>query len=493
MMKQRIHYHWLVLFFCDFAAISAAYYTTYFFRFYSSFGTFCYTKLNLVLGVRETGLLPELHRQFYAGSAFRIILILTLAICTLYALFNLYGGRRFIFRRPTTWFVLLSNVTALALFYIYFYLRRNDYHPRSMFATMMALNIGYTIGFRALMELLLSGLRRRFDFDRCPVVMLGSDAKTQHLADYIEAVAPHGLHVVETVPMEGEGDGDNGAFAETLQRLESVITRTRAAMVVTHAPALTVPQVMLLLELCDRLGLPIKIASQELAVVVTRARIASDLVQGIPLVNFEAPSEGGRLLGPRQQLSRVVAVLAVVVLAPLFGLIALAIWLSSPGPILFVQDRIGINREPFRMFKFRTMRHRADEMQAQLEEFNDSDETLFKLRHDPRVTPVGGFLRRFSLDELPQLINVIRGEMTIVGPRPLPRRDFENYFEEWHYTRHAGLPGLTCLWQVSGRSDLDFHHMCLLDVYYLRNHSWVLDVRIVIKTVWTILFGDGAY
>ena len=115
------------------------------------------------------------------------------------------------------------------------------------------------------------------------------------------------------------------------------------------------------------------------------------------------------------------------------------------------------------------------------------------MREDPRVTPVGRLLRRFSLDELPQLLNVVRGEMTLVGPRPLPRRDFENYYEDWHYGRHGGLPGLTCLWQVSGRSDLDFHTMCILDVYYLRNQSWVLDLKIALRTVWVVLFANGAY
>jgi lipopolysaccharide/colanic/teichoic acid biosynthesis glycosyltransferase len=145
------------------------------------------------------------------------------------------------------------------------------------------------------------------------------------------------------------------------------------------------------------------------------------------------------------------------------------------------------------MLKFRTMYDQSEETQAQLEEFNESGEALFKIRKDPRVTPVGRFLRRFSLDELPQLLNVVKGDMRIVGPRPLPRRDFQNYYEDWHYSRHSGMPGLTCLWQVSGRSDLGFRDMCILDVYYLRNQSWVLDLRIMLKTVWVVLFAKGAY
>jgi lipopolysaccharide/colanic/teichoic acid biosynthesis glycosyltransferase len=145
------------------------------------------------------------------------------------------------------------------------------------------------------------------------------------------------------------------------------------------------------------------------------------------------------------------------------------------------------------MYKFRTMYERSDELLAQVEEFNESGEGLFKIRNDPRVTPVGRLLRRFSVDEMPQLINVIRGEMTLVGPRPLPRRDFENYYEEWHYSRHSGLPGLTCLWQVSGRSDVNFHNMCILDDYYLRNQNAMMDFKILLRTVGVVLFAKGAY
>jgi lipopolysaccharide/colanic/teichoic acid biosynthesis glycosyltransferase len=178
---------------------------------------------------------------------------------------------------------------------------------------------------------------------------------------------------------------------------------------------------------------------------------------------------------------------------PFLILIAALIKATSRGPVFFMQERMGINRRPFLMYKFRTMNDRADELQAQIEEFNESGEGLFKIKQDPRITPVGRFLRRFSLDELPQLINVVRSEMTLVGPRPLPKRDFENYYEEWHYSRHSGLPGLTCLWQVSGRSDVSFHNMCILDDYYLRNQNFMLDLKILLRTIRVVLFAKGAY
>jgi lipopolysaccharide/colanic/teichoic acid biosynthesis glycosyltransferase len=217
------------------------------------------------------------------------------------------------------------------------------------------------------------------------------------------------------------------------------------------------------------------------------------MVHGYPLVHFEAPSPDWSASPVRKALTRAGGLAILTLALPLMGLIALLIRLTSPGPVLFVQERIGVNRKPFRMCKFRTMHDRAAELQAQVEEFNESGRGLFKIRKDPRVTPVGRFLRRFSLDELPQLLNVIRGEMALVGPRPLPRRDFENYYEEWHYSRHTGMPGLTCLWQVSGRSEIDFHNMCILDLYYLRNRGPVLDLKILLRTAWVVLFARGAY
>jgi lipopolysaccharide/colanic/teichoic acid biosynthesis glycosyltransferase len=209
-------------------------------------------------------------------------------------------------------------------------------------------------------------------------------------------------------------------------------------------------------------------------------------------VHFGAPANGGRLGLFRRTVTLVISSLVFFLISPILVLVGAMIRITSRGPAIFIQERIGVNRKSFRMYKFRTMHNRAEELQAQIEEFNESP-TLFKIKKDPRVTPVGRFLRRFSIDELPQLINVIKGDMVVVGPRPLPRRDFENYYEEWHYSRHTGLPGLTCLWQISGRSNIDFHNMCILDVYYLRNHTWVMDVKIILQTIKVVIFGTGAY
>jgi len=188
----------------------------------------------------------------------------------------------------------------------------------------------------------------------------------------------------------------------------------------------------------------------------------------------------------------VLATVVLIVSAPMLLAIALAVKLSSHGPVLYRSVRPGIASERFNCLKFRTMREGADQAQDELEQFNELSGALFKIRDDPRITGVGRFLRRFSLDELPQLVNVLRGEMSLVGPRPLPLRDYER-LADWHKKRYLVLPGITGLWQVSGRSNLDFDDLVRLDFLYLEQWSMVLDLSILLKTVPAVLTRRGAY
>lgn len=482
MKGKQIKRLWLFAFAADFAAIAAAYYATLFLRFRSAWGESFFTFLNRFLGVRRSGELGGHFELFYQASALRIIVFLTITICILYALRDLYTERRFIRRRPLAWNVVLANGVALILFYSYFYLRRNVFHPRSIFATVLFLNVFFCVGFRVWMQQLLDWMRERWGVDRWRAVLVGESREADYINSLIEAVHPHGLDVVRRLRQDVD-----------VQQLESACVAEQASMLICAEKEMTVGFIMQVLELGERLAIPVKILSERLDVVVGAARMPADRILGVPLVHFDTPGPVWEERPVQRILTLLAVVFAAAAAAPLMGLIALVIRITSPGKALFVQERIGVNRKPFRMLKFRTMHDRAEEIQAQVEEFNDAGRGLFKMRTDPRVTPVGRALRRFSMDELPQLINVLRGEMVFVGPRPLPRRDFESYYEDWHYSRHAGMPGLTCLWQVSGRSELDFHNMCVLDVYYLRNQSWVLDVKVLLRTVWVVLFAKGAY
>lgn len=184
--------------------------------------------------------------------------------------------------------------------------------------------------------------------------------------------------------------------------------------------------------------------------------------------------------------------IAIVALLPVFAVIAMAVKLDSRGPAFFVQERIGLGRKRFRMVKFRTMFVDAEERLKELEEHNEVQGAAFKMRNDPRVTRVGRFLRKLSLDELPQFFNVFIGDMSFVGPRPLPVRDFERFNEQWQKRRFSVKPGLTCLWQVHGRHEISFEHWMELDLQYIDNWSLKLDFEILLKTIPAVLRGSGA-
>ncbi|MEI6149132.1 MAG: exopolysaccharide biosynthesis polyprenyl glycosylphosphotransferase [bacterium] len=466
----------------DVLALMAAYYATWQFRFQSSWGLQLFTWINVRLGVRETGEVGPVLESFYWFNAPRILCWLALTLLFLYGFLNLYGRRRFIRRRYIARNVLIANLAALGLFYGYFYLTRNQFHPRSFFATMLALNVVIGLSFRQMLKPLL----RRSGMARCRAILLGETEDARFIDHYLTASQPHGIEIVTRAPFNPDEKMES-----LLQRLTDLIKGHGTHLLVCADKRMSISQIMQLLQLSEELDQEVKVLSDKLAVVVNEADMPADFFRETPLVHFAVPST--RFIRARQATAQVLAAVLLLLASPVFLVIALLIKTNSRGGVFFTQERIGINRKPFRMFKFRTMYHRAEELQAQVEELNESGEGLFKIRRDPRVTPVGRFLRRFSLDELPQLINVLRGEMTLVGPRPLPRRDFENYYEEWHYSRHSGLPGLTCLWQISGRSDLSFHNMCILDDYYLRNRNMMLDLKIVMRTASVVLFAKGAY
>jgi exopolysaccharide biosynthesis polyprenyl glycosylphosphotransferase len=248
-----------------------------------------------------------------------------------------------------------------------------------------------------------------------------------------------------------------------------------------------------LLELADhaqRRGVKVRIAPRTTELLVQQADYVPG--QGLPLFELRAPV----LIGVDWLLKRgfdlVLSGAVLLFGLPLWILIALAIKLTSRGPVLYRSRRVGIGESEFEMLKFRTMYVDAADRQQELEAANEADGPLFKIKNDPRVTPVGGILRKLSIDEIPQVLNVLRGEMSIVGPRPLPLRDFLQ-LEDWHRRRYLVLPGLTGLWQVSGRIDVSFDDLVRLDFYYIENWSIWLDIAIVAKTLPAVVARRGAY
>jgi len=186
------------------------------------------------------------------------------------------------------------------------------------------------------------------------------------------------------------------------------------------------------------------------------------------------------------------ALAALIVVFPVLVLVAALIRITSPGPIFFTQKRIGLNKRKFSIYKFRSMAVDAESKMRQLEHLNELSGPVFKIKNDPRITPLGKFLRKTSIDELPQLFNVLKGDMSLVGPRPMSIRDFELFSEDWHRRRFSVRPGITCLWQVNGRNSIPFERWMELDMQYIDKWSLWLDLKILARTIPAVLRGFGA-
>jgi exopolysaccharide biosynthesis polyprenyl glycosylphosphotransferase len=245
-----------------------------------------------------------------------------------------------------------------------------------------------------------------------------------------------------------------------------------------------------IVEAAHRRGVKVRVAPRTTELLIERGEYVPG--QGVPLFELRPPIFAGTDWATKRAFDLVVGVLIAVVGLPVWLVIACAIKVTSRGPVFFADERIGLGERPFRMVKFRTMVADAEQQKEALEPANEAEGALFKIRDDPRITGIGRFLRRLSLDEVPNVLNVLRGEMSLVGPRPLPVRDFER-LEAWHRKRYNVLPGMTGLWQIAGRSDLTFDDLVRLDFYYLENWSIWLDISILAKTLPAVLARRGAY
>lgn len=277
---------------------------------------------------------------------------------------------------------------------------------------------------------------------------------------------------------------------EAAGRLRAALHAHSVNVVMLSLHGLDEPQIEVVLAACDEEGVEVVIHPG--LAVASPYRLSVDQLAGMPVLYYHAQSAQPAHLLAKQVFDYVGAAALLVLLAPVFLLTALAVRLSSRGPLIYRQERAGLNGRPFTLYKFRTMRVDADALKAGLASRNEMSGPVFKMTDDPRVTGLGRILRRHSLDELPQLWNVLRGEMSLVGPRPLPVEEVHRFTASTHRRRLSVKPGLTCLWQIRGRNDIaSFEDWVRLDLEYIDQWSLWLDVKILLATVPVALFGRG--
>jgi exopolysaccharide biosynthesis polyprenyl glycosylphosphotransferase len=290
----------------------------------------------------------------------------------------------------------------------------------------------------------------------------------------------------EPVPMNGTPIRMLGGIAD----LEALLVQEPIDEVLIALPIKSqYAGVQRALRICERVGVQATYLADVFEHGLAKPRF--DHAESLAVVTLPMRTDDSRLMVKRG-IDIVSAIIALIVLSPVFVITALAVKITSPGPVLFKQPRYGYNRRRFPMFKFRTMAIDAEQRMAALEHLNEAAGPVFKIRNDPRLTRIGPFLRATSIDELPQLFNVLLGHMSLVGPRPLPVRDVNRFSEATLMRRFSVLPGMTGLWQVSGRSALDFSDWIALDLKYIDNWSLLEDLRILLVTIPVVLRGRGA-
>ena len=407
-------------------------------------------------------------------------------------LFRAYRSPRMTSRLQYAWAVTRAVVTGLASLLTVLFLLKIQYVSRAVVVTFAAADLVALIGVRlGIVWYFQRSLRKGECFRR--VLIVGSGNRATRLAETLAENAEWGLSIVGHLDPDPARIGHRvlgASILGTLGDISAVLKDHVIDEVILAVPRAMIPDVDKVARACEEEGVKLRLMADVFDVHVARMRLVE--FGAIPLLTFEpvAQDEGKLLLKRLMDLAAVV--LLVPILLPAGALIALAIKLDSPGSVFFVQDRVGFNKRRFRMLKFRTMVAGADRLQAQLEHLNEAAGPIFKIAHDPRITRVGRLLRRTSLDELPQLLHVLTGQMSLVGPRPMSVRDVDLFDQGIQRKRFSVKPGLTCLWQVSGRSQLPFSKWLELDLRYIDQWSLCLDVTILFRTIPAVLRGTGA-
>jgi len=415
----------------------------------------------------------------------RILAFAYLLTALLFARSGLYAERA---QRPGLSRIVGSLFQVAFVALIFAVVSGEHFSSYYLFYGALAFALLYVSSIRAAYEWLTGAALRAAGYRRRAVLV--GDA--QHIGDLARALGDASHAPVEVVGylsadlLPASGVRPLGSLGD----LDGVLARERIDEVIIAGPDFPQVEAVELVDCCHQRGVRVRLAPSTMEILIHRAEFVPG--QSVPLFELGPPVFEGVDFALKRSFDILGATLLLVLLSPLLLTIVIAVRVSSRGPVVFRSLRRGIGQRPFECLKFRTMHTDAEQRQTELEELNEASGALFKIRDDPRLTHVGRLLRRFSLDELPQLINVLRGEMSLVGPRPLPQRDYE-MLADWHRKRYLVLPGITGLWQVSGRSELDFDDLVHLDFIYLEHWSLALDLSILLKTIPAVLSRRGAY
>jgi exopolysaccharide biosynthesis polyprenyl glycosylphosphotransferase len=328
------------------------------------------------------------------------------------------------------------------------------------------------------------------------IIIVGTNKRALGLVQKIESMPELKYRImgfIDTPSPKGNQDFRNSGYPllASLDDFRFFLNNTAVDEVLICLPMKSYyEQTANIIALCEAQGVTVHLYTELFSLNLARSRIG--FFEGLPMIRIATNPLKDWEITAKRLFDLVGSAVLLVLFSPVLLAITLLIKVTSPGPIFYVQKRLGKNKRLFNMYKFRSMVPDADHRQKELEHLNEVKGPAFKIKNDPRITPFGKFIRKNSIDELPQLYNVFKGDMSLVGPRPLPVRDYNNFQEDWHRRRFSVKPGITCLWQVGGRSNLTFNQWMELDMLYIDRCSLWLDIKILLQTVSAVIQNRGA-
>ncbi len=421
-------------------------------------------------------------------SSYMFLLYMILPLWTALFSFNgAYGSIRtkslYQAVKPLLKTTLAGGVVLMTILFIF----RLEYISRALLLLFLMISGFLLVALRALILSLTQYIRRK-GYNYRTVVIVGTGRRAEAYARALEEHREWGVKVLGFVEFSDDSRAGNVRVIGTIENFKTIITTLQVDEVVFVVPRKWLDGIEEQIIACEQVGIKASIAADFYPHTIARVRMEE--LMGWPFLAFNPTHRLEGALAAKRAVDIVLAGMALLFTLPFFLLTSLLVKLSSPGPVFFRQERCGLNGRRFDLLKFRTMVENADGLKDAIAHLNEMSGPVFKIKRDPRVTPVGRFLRKYSLDELPQLINVLKGDMSIVGPRPPIPAEVVKY-EIWQRRRLSVRPGITCFWQVNGRNKVGFDDWMNLDLKYIDNWSFKQDMKIILKTIPAVLRGTG--
>jgi len=420
-----------------------------------------------------------------------VSILLSILIVLMFRFHGAYQYLRFTSLKKEYKGIVKVSFWTIIISIVFFYIIGQKQTPRTVFILSFFVLIVFFIIQKTILFYIAQYLRKH-NHDRKRIILFGTGTRSKQFIETVENNFKWGLDIIGLITGDKNKVGQNYYGKKVIgiySNLEKILKEFNPQEIIITISTKNFNQIRKVFEICEREGVQVRLNSDFFSEFTKNIKI--DNIYGLNIISFYKKELNELKLLVKRVIDIVGAIIFLIIFSPLMTIVALFILISDGLPILYSWKIMGLNKKPIRSWKFRTMVKNAEQLKEQLMEKNEMKGPMFKLTKDPRIIPIGHFLRKYSIDELPQLFSVLKGDLSLVGPRPPLQIEFDE-FDSWHRRKLSVKPGLTCLWQVSGRNDIsEFNKWAELDLKYIDNWSIWLDLKILLSTIPAIIKGSG--